>query len=149
MTDRMWADLIQAAAAARERAYAPYSDFTVGAALLTADGTVITGSNVENRVYPAGMCAERAALFAAVSQGYRVFRALAVCGGRRSDPAALNCLPCGQCLQALREFCSPGFEVAVAQDETVYTVYRFGDLLPHVFDGVKPLPAGSSPESGR
>lgn len=138
MTDQTRTDLIQAAAAARMRAYAPYSDFTVGAALLTADGTVITGCNVENRVYPAGMCAERSALFAAVSQGQRMFRAITVCGGRRAAPAVPDCLPCGQCLQALCEFCSADFEIVVALDEDVYDVYRLSDLLPRRFDGVMP-----------
>ena len=92
-------DLIEAARAARGHAYAPYSKFAVGAALLTSSGDVITGANVENASYPVGMCAERTALFAAVATGHRAFDAIAIVG-----PEGVALSPCGACRQALSEF---------------------------------------------
>lgn len=92
-------ELLEAARKAREHAYAPYSNFTVGAALLTKSGEVITGANVENASYPVGMCAERTALFAAAAQGHRSFSAIAIVG-----PEGVALTPCGACRQALSEF---------------------------------------------
>jgi len=92
-------ELLGAARAARQHAYAPYSNFTVGAALLSKSGDVITGANVENASYPVGMCAERTALFAAVAQGHRDFDAIAIVG-----PQGVLLTPCGACRQALSEF---------------------------------------------
>jgi len=92
-------DLLRAAREARKHAYAPYSNFPVGAALLTASGDVVTGANVENASYPVGTCAERTALFAAVAQGHRSFQAIAIAG---TEGVTLN--PCGACRQALAEF---------------------------------------------
>lgn len=92
-------ELLEAARKARANAYAPYSNFTVGAALLTKAGDVIGGANVENASYPVGMCAERTALFAAVAQGHRSFEAIAIVG-----PEGVALTPCGACRQALSEF---------------------------------------------
>jgi len=92
-------ELLQAAREAREHAYAPYSNFTVGAALLAEGGQVVTGANVENASYPVGMCAERTALFAAVARGHRTFEAIAIVG-----PEGVALTPCGACRQALSEF---------------------------------------------
>ena len=92
-------DLLRAARQARQHAYAPYSKFAVGAALLTKDGDVVTGANVENASYPVGMCAERTALFAAAAQGHRSFDAIAIAG-----PEGVALTPCGACRQALSEF---------------------------------------------
>ncbi len=92
-------ELLEAARKARAHAYAPYSNFTVGAALLTKSGEVITGANVENASYPVGMCAERTALFAAAAQGHRSFSAIAIVG-----PEGVALTPCGACRQALSEF---------------------------------------------
>jgi len=94
-----WARLVAAARRARGNAYAPYSRFAVGAALLTADGTIVAGANVEISSYGLTLCAERSALVAAVSAGHRRFRALALVAGR-GTPAS----PCGACRQALHEF---------------------------------------------
>ena len=97
--------LIKAAAAARERAYAPYSKFRVGAAILTRDGRYYTGCNIENASYSLTCCAERVALFKAVSGGERDFEAIAVTAGTEE-----YCTPCGACRQALAEF---GSEIKV------------------------------------
>jgi cytidine deaminase len=91
--------LVAAARAARERAYAPYSDFAVGAALLCADGTVVSGCNVENGSYGLTICAERSAVFAAVASGRRTFAAIAVAGAPESVTS-----PCGACRQVMAEF---------------------------------------------
>ena len=91
--------LLAAAREAAERAYVPYSQFPVGAALLTADGTIVTGCNIENASYGLTVCAERVALFAAVASGHRAVRAVAV-----AAPRALGTTPCGACRQVLNEF---------------------------------------------
>lgn len=129
MSDR---ELIRLADAARANAYAPYSGFTVGAALLCADGTVFCGCNVENASYPVTCCAERSALFAAVSAGKRAFSAIAVMGGRSGEAPDGFCTPCGLCRQALAEFCAPDFPVLVS-DGTVLRRYTLGELLPASF----------------
>ena len=109
--------LIKMAEKARESAYAPYSGFKVGAALLTSDGKIFTGCNIENSSYGATICAERVAIFKAVSEGYRGFSKLAV-----------TAMPCGMCRQALAEFCGEDFEVIVGKE-----IYRLGDILPNSF----------------
>src|ERR1700756_2574607 len=91
--------LLAAARFARERAYAPYSQFRVGAAVETEDGTIVTGCNVENASYGLSICAERTAIVSAVAQGYRVFRAVAVAG-----PEGVTTSPCGACRQFIAEF---------------------------------------------
>ena len=127
------AALCRAALAARERAYAPYSGFLVGAALLGESGKVYPGCNVENAAYGPTNCAERTALFKAVSEGERSFRAIAVTGAPEGAGEPEDCFPCGVCRQALSEFCGPGFPVLVARGPDDYTVYPLGELLPHAF----------------
>ena len=125
-----WTSLVTAARAAAARAYAPYSKYRVGAALLAADGTVFTGCNVENASYGLTNCAERTALFKAVSEGRRRFRALAIAGGTPKAPA----VPCGACRQALAEFCPPDLPVAVAPLRRGAPVVRaLAEYLPHSF----------------
>jgi cytidine deaminase len=122
-----WAGLRERAAAAMQRAYAPYSGFRVGAALLTSDGDVVEGCNVENASYPAGSCAERVAAGAAVARGAREFVALAiVTEGEHPAP------PCGICRQMLMEFAPdlPVLSVARAGAEARWTL---SELLPHAF----------------
>jgi cytidine deaminase len=119
-------DLLAAARDARETAYAPYSEFPVGAALRTDDGTVFTGCNVENANFTNSLHAEAVALGSAVAAGHRDFAALAVAGGAQNDV-----LPCGACRQTLVEFCDPSFPIVVADpDATTPVRHRLGDLLP-------------------
>ena len=129
MTD---SELVRLADAARSNSYAPYSGFSVGAALLCADGTVLSGCNVENASYSVTCCAERSALVAAVSAGKRQFTALAVVGGRQGQAPDSFFTPCGVCRQALAEFCAPDFPILV-WDGTETRRYPLGDLLAYGF----------------
>ena len=124
--------LLQAALQVRENAYAPYSHFCVGAALLGADGVVYTGCNVENASFGATNCAERTALFYAVSQGCRTFQALAVVGGS-AGPIQAVCPPCGICRQALAEFCGPDFLVYLWDGSGAPQCVPLSRLLPGAF----------------
>lgn len=121
--------LVKAARAAAAAAYCPYSAYPVGAALLAADGRVFTGCNVENVSYGLTNCAERTALFKAVSEGCRAFAALAVAGGTERAAA-----PCGACRQVLAEFCAPDMPVFFARlNGGRVTASTVGGLLPHAF----------------
>jgi len=122
------ATLIQAARAARERAFAPYSRFKVGAALEAADGTIITGCNVENSTYGLTVCAERVAVLKAVSDGYRAFRRIAVVADTQAPTP-----PCGPCRQFLWEFCGD-IDVILANLTEDKGHHRLKDLLPLPFD---------------
>ncbi len=102
MTD---SELVAAALEARERAYAPYSQFTVGAALLCSDGSVYGGCNVENAAHAPGTCAERTAFLRAVFDGHRDFTAIAIVGGPAGKPPTAPCAPCGVCRQVMMEVC--------------------------------------------
>ena len=127
-------ELMQAAVAARERAYAPYSNFRVGAALLTADGKLYTGCNIENAAFSPTNCAERTAFFKAVSEGERKFAAIAVVGGKGEHPSEL-CAPCGVCRQVMAEFCNADFRILLGIPEQ-YSVYTLGELFPASFSPV-------------
>ncbi len=125
--------LVARALAAKERAYAPYSRFRVGAAVLAASGEMYDGANVENASYPAGICAERAAIARAVSDGERRLVAIAVCGGP-DGPAKDYCFPCGVCRQVMREFCDPKeFTVSIAKSADSYETFTLDELLPKSF----------------
>lgn len=125
--------LIRAAFAARKFAYTPYSHFQVGAALLTTGGKVYTGCNIENAGYTPTNCAERTALFKAVSEGERSFSAIAVVGSMQGTVNTLVTGPCGVCRQALYEFGGPGLTVIMARTEEDYIVTTLGELLPYGF----------------
>ena len=127
MTDR---ELIRLAFAARENAYAPYSGFWVGAALLAKNGSVFTGCNVENAAYSATCCAERTALFKAVSEGVREFEKIAIVGAFQGKVNKEITSPCGVCRQALFEFGGPKLEVILAKGEDDFVKMTLGELLP-------------------
>lgn len=123
--------LLDAARAAAALAYAPYSHFQVGAALEAEDGRLFTGCNVENASYGLSICAERAAVFSAVSAGCRKFKRLAIAAGTGAEPAT----PCGACRQVLAEFATPGMEILLVTLDQPDSFRRFllSDLLPHPF----------------
>ena len=125
--------LIREAFAAREFAYAPYSRFHVGAALRGKNGQVFRGCNIENAGYTPTNCAERTALFKAVSEGVREFDAIAIVGSKAGETNTLVTGPCGVCRQALYEFGGPELTVIMARNEDDYIVTTLGDLLPYGF----------------
>ena len=126
-------ELIRAAFRARTFAYTPYSHFKVGAALLAKDGRVFTVCNIENAGYTPTNCAERTALFKAVSEGVTEFSAIAIVGSLEGKTNTLITSPCGVCRQALFEFTGPALEVLLAKSETDYIETTLGDLLPYGF----------------
>ena len=123
--------LIRAAFAAREYAYTPYSNFKVGAALLAKNGSVYTGCNIECATFTPTNCAERTALFKAVSEGVHEFAAVAVVGAKDGAPDdALITSPCGVCRQMLYEFGGPDLRVIMAISENDWQELTLGELLP-------------------
>jgi len=124
--------LCQKAVDMRSESYAPYSDFLVGSAVLTADGKIFTGCNVENSAFGPSICAERTAIVKAVSEGYKDFAAIAIAGGKK-DGELQYCAPCGVCRQVMREFCKPSFRIYLAQSADDYKEFTLGDLLPESF----------------
>ena len=125
--------LIKEAIEARKMAYTPYSHFKVGAALLTADGKIYRGCNIENAAYPATNCAERTAIFKAVSEGKTEFRAIAIVGGPKGKEPENFCAPCGVCRQVMAEFCSRDFQVLMLGCEGIQRTASLGELLPYAF----------------
>lgn len=126
---QQWKCLVTTARAVRQKAYAPYSKYRVGAALLTKDGKIFQGCNVENASYGLTICAERVALGAAVAAGHCDFRGIAIVAGDQPP------MPCGACLQVLAEFCGPNFVVlsAAAKTGARPRQMRLQDLLPRRF----------------
>lgn len=132
MTDR--GALIRAAFEAQKRAYAPYSHFQVGAALLCGDGEILGGCNIENASYGACNCAERTAIFRAVYEGKRDFQAIAIVGKPEDAENFDHCAPCGICRQVMAEFCDPEtFEIILPRSVEDYRVYKLKELLPLSF----------------
>ena len=120
-------ELKQAAVSMLDRAYCPYSHFPVGAALECEDGAVFTGCNVENAAYPAGICAERNAIFHAVADGHSHFRRIVIAGKSHDF-----CVPCGMCRQVMREF-SKDLEIICLNDTGEEHTFTLNELLPHSF----------------
>lgn len=120
--------LIAAATAIRAKAYAPYSNHPVGAAILDEHGNIHTGVNVENAAYPEGVCAEASAISAMIANGGRQIIAIAVAG-----PGPLLCTPCGGCRQKIREFAAPTTPILVSGADGVFTSFSLQDLLPESF----------------
>ena len=127
--------LIYSALQARAMAYAPYSHYRVGAALLTGDGTIFQGGNIENASYGATNCAERTAFFKAVSEGKRDFQAIAIAGGMEGKALERYAYPCGICRQVMQEFCQEDFLVIVVKSMTEYKIYTLAEVLPFGFGG--------------
>lgn len=127
-------ELIEMALEARKLAYAPYSRFQVGAALLARNGVVYKGCNIENASYSAGNCAERTAFYNAIMDEEKEFEAIAIVGGATGTSELDFCAPCGICRQVMREFCDPDtFEIIVAKSTKEYKVFTLAELLPESF----------------
>ena len=127
-------ELIRLALEARQRAYTPYSHFKVGAALLTKEGKVYQGCNIENAAYTPSNCAERTAFFKAVSEGDYNFVAIAIVGGAEDAKELELCAPCGVCRQIMMEFCDYNeFEIILAKNPEEYKVMSLEELLPMGF----------------
>lgn len=125
-------ELCKEAIDAMKNAYAPYSGYKVGAALLTEKGKLFAGCNIENAAYTPTVCAERVALFNAISSGERNFTAIAVAGGK--DGVISGAFPpCGVCRQVMAEFCAPDFTVLVVTGEDSYKKYTINELFPQAF----------------
>ena len=126
-------ELIEKAVGAMEYAYAPYSSFKVGAALLAKDDTVYQGCNIENAAYTPCNCAERTAFFKAVSAGVKEFKAICIVGGKEGVLTEFTA-PCGVCRQVMMEFCDPKeFQIILAVDEDNYRVFTLEELFPMGF----------------
>lgn len=126
-------ELIRLAIEARENSYSPYSGFQVGAALLTGNEVVYTGCNIENASYTPTICAERTAIFKAVSDGVMDYKKIAIVGSPKGE-LTQYAFPCGVCRQVMMEFTNPNeFEVLVAKSENEYKKYKLSELLPEGF----------------
>ncbi len=135
MSEKTIKELIQSALNARSKAYSPYSHYQVGAALLTQSGKVFQGCNIENASYGATNCAERTAIFKAVSEGESSFRAIAIAGGLKGQDPVDYAYPCGICRQVISEFAGEDFQIIVAKSVEEYKVYTLAELLPAGFGG--------------
>ncbi|HIV18639.1 MAG TPA: cytidine deaminase [Candidatus Merdivicinus intestinigallinarum] len=131
--EEMRIKLARAALDARQKAYCPYSHFAVGAAVLVKSGKIYTGCNIENATQGPGVCAERAALYKAVSEGEREFLAIAIAGGPEGREPDGFCPPCGVCRQALAEFCAGEMPVILVKNPEETQVYRLEELFPLAF----------------
>lgn len=124
-------ELIRLAYEGKARSYSPYSGFQVGAALLTKDGSVYLGCNIENASYTPTNCAERTAFFQAVSEGVREFLAIAIVGGPKGSKRGQLCAPCGVCRQVMMEFCDPKeFQIILENGEGGYVTKTLEEILP-------------------
>ena len=137
---KTYEELIKLALEARQMAYTPYSHFKVGAALMTKDGRVYKGCNVESASYTPTNCAERTAMFKAISEGNTEFSAIAIVGGFEDSKELGLCTPCGVCRQVLREFCDDDFKVILltGQEDGInkYEVYDLSEIFPLSFGPV-------------
>ena len=134
-------ELMNRAREAMTHSYCPYSGFTVGAALLCADGSVYEGCNVENAAFSPTICAERTAFFKAVYDGHRDFQAIAVCGGKQGEITGFF-PPCGVCRQVMAEFCGPDFAVYMVGPGETFRKTTLKELLPFGFSGREHMSLG-------
>mgnify|MGYP001264678510 CR=1 FL=1 len=129
-------ELVEKAIGMMDHSYVPYSHFHVGAALLAKNGNVYGGCNIENAAYPATNCAERTAIFKAVSEGKTEFRAIAIVGGPKGKEPENFCAPCGVCRQVMAEFCDPEtFRIILMNGDGEIRDYLLKELLPLGFTG--------------
>lgn len=124
--------LIETAVKAREMAYAPYSHYKVGAALLAKSGKIYTGCNVENASFTPTNCAERTAFFKAISEGDREFEMIAIVGGKDGEELSKNCTPCGVCRQVMTEFCDKDFKIILGTPDD-FKVLTLEEIMPYSF----------------
>ena len=132
MTEKEIRQLISIALDALKNSYAPYSNFNVGAALLTTKGNVYRGCNIENAAASPTICAERTAIYCAMNNGENKFKAIAIVGGKNSNCNEF-CPPCGVCRQVMKEFCGKDFLVIFGDKNLNYKTYLLDQLLPHAF----------------
>ena len=125
--------LVRLAKEARNRAYVPYSGFSVGAALLCSDGTIYQGCNIENAAFGPTICAERVAFFKSIFDGKREFAAIAVAGGKAGEEVSGLFPPCGVCRQVMREFCDLDFKLYMAREDDQFETRTLGEMLPLSF----------------
>lgn len=125
-------ELVKAAFDAMTKSYAPYSGYTVGAALLSKSGVLYTGCNVESASYSPTNCAERTAFFKAISEGEREFSKIAIVGGKQGNVTDMF-MPCGVCRQVMAEFCDDDFEIIVALTPDDFKSFTLKELLPFGF----------------
>ena len=125
--------LIEKALSMLKYSYAPYSKYFVGAALLTENGKIYTGCNVENVAFGPSNCAERTAFFKAVSEGEKKFSAIAIVGGPNGKTESF-CAPCGVCRQVMAEFCGRDFKIIMAKNPDEYKIKTLEELLPESFN---------------
>ena len=125
--------LIKAAILAAQNSYSPYSNFTVGSALLAENGKIYLGCNIENGAYTPSNCAERTAFFKAISEGVTKFKAIAIVGGHDKNFDDF-CSPCGVCRHVMSDFCSKDFEIILGKKDLSYKKYTLEELLPHSFE---------------
>ena len=126
-------ELARTALSMRKMSYTPYSRFNVGAALLSKDGKIYTGCNIENASFTPTNCAERTAFFKAVSEGVKEFTAIAIAGGPAGEDPIDYCPPCGVCRQVMSEFCTDSFEIILVKSETEYETFTLPEILPKRF----------------
>ena len=128
--------LIETAVKAREMAYAPYSHYKVGAALLAKSGQIYTGCNVENASFTPTNCAERTAFFKAISEGDREFEMIAIVAGKDGEELSKNCTPCGVCRQVMTEFCDKDFKIILGTPDD-FKVLTLEEIMPYSFSATE------------
>ena len=129
-----YSEIIKTALTMREKSYCKYSDFAVGAGLLTKDGSIYSGCNIENGAFSPTICAERVAIFKAVSEGVKEFEAIAIAGGSVGEAPKDFCSPCGVCRQVMTEFCDGDFKVILVKSESEYKIYTLSEIMPLAFN---------------
>ena len=136
LTNETINELIEKAIYGQSFSYSPYSSFRVGAALLSKDGRIYTGCNIENAAYSPTNCAERTAFFKAISEGVRDFEAIAIIGNKKGEKREKGdyCAPCGVCRQVMAEFCNPEeFKIILTNGVDDYKIYSLAEVLPLTF----------------